>query len=75
MANYHKATLWYIEKPSPNLPNDKAINLYPSLCFFEGANVSLSRTEFPFRLMDPLIPKTLALSLPQNRPMVPKPTS
>ena len=30
-------------KPSPNLPNDKAINLYPSLCFFEGTNVSIGR--------------------------------
>lgn len=30
-------------KPSPNLPNDIAINLYPSLCFFEGTNVSVGR--------------------------------
>jgi len=30
-------------KPSPNLPNDQAINLYPSLCFFEGTNVSIGR--------------------------------
>ncbi|MCL4160035.1 UNVERIFIED_CONTAM: hypothetical protein GTU68_028009 [Idotea baltica] len=30
-------------KPSPNLPNDKSINLYPSLCFFEGTNVSIGR--------------------------------
>ncbi len=30
-------------KPSPNLPNTKAINLYPSLCFFEGTNVSIGR--------------------------------
>ncbi|MEZ4852871.1 exo-beta-N-acetylmuramidase NamZ domain-containing protein [Flavobacterium sp.] len=30
-------------KPSPNLPNDKAINLYASLCFFEGTNVSVGR--------------------------------
>ena len=30
-------------KPSPNLPNDKAVNLYPSLCFFEGTNVSIGR--------------------------------
>ncbi|TYP98764.1 uncharacterized protein YbbC (DUF1343 family) [Tenacibaculum adriaticum] len=30
-------------KPSPNLPNNKAINLYPSLCFFEGTNVSAGR--------------------------------
>ncbi|WP_179319351.1 exo-beta-N-acetylmuramidase NamZ family protein [Winogradskyella helgolandensis] len=30
-------------KPSPNLPNDVAINLYSSLCFFEGTNVSVGR--------------------------------
>ena len=30
-------------KPSPNLPNDKSINLYPSLCFFEGTNVNAGR--------------------------------
>lgn len=30
-------------KPSPNLPNAKAINLYASLCFFEGTNVSVGR--------------------------------
>jgi uncharacterized protein YbbC (DUF1343 family) len=31
------------ERPSPNLPNDQAINLYASLCFFEGTNVSVGR--------------------------------
>ena len=30
-------------KPSPNLPNEVAVNLYPSLCFFEGTNVSMGR--------------------------------
>ena len=30
-------------KPSPNLPNDKSINLYPSLCFFEGTPISAGR--------------------------------
>lgn len=30
-------------KPSPNLPNAKAVNLYPSLCFFEGTNVNAGR--------------------------------
>lgn len=38
-------------KPSPNLPNDIAINLYPSLCFFEGTNVSAGRgTETQFQI-------------------------
>jgi uncharacterized protein YbbC (DUF1343 family) len=36
--------------PSPNLPNQTAIYLYPSLCFFEGTLVSVGRgTEFPFQ--------------------------
>lgn len=30
-------------KPSPNLPNDQAINLYASLCLFEGTNISVGR--------------------------------
>ncbi len=46
-------------KPSPNLPNAKAINLYPSLAFFEGTNVSCGRgTEKQFQLFgSPLLPK------------------
>jgi len=47
-------------KPSPNLPNDKAVNLYPSLCFFEGTNVSVGRgTEQQFQIYgSPYLPKT-----------------
>lgn len=38
-------------KPSPNLPNDTAIRLYPSLCYFEGTDVSLGRgTYYPFQV-------------------------
>ncbi len=38
-------------KPSPNLPNATAINLYPSLCFFEQTNVSVGRgTATPFQI-------------------------
>lgn len=38
-------------KPSPNLPNMTAVNLYPSLCFFEGTVISIGRgTEFPFQV-------------------------
>lgn len=37
-------------KPSPNLPNDTAIALYPTLGLFEGTIVSLGRgTNFPFQ--------------------------
>lgn len=48
-------------KPSPNLPNAKSINLYPSLCFFEGTNVSAGRgTDRQFQIfgspfLDPLV--------------------
>ena len=38
--------------PSPNLPNDEAIRLYPSLCLFEGTNMSIGRgTDKPFQQM------------------------
>lgn len=52
MQKYHKKQRYAIsDKPSPNLPNDKAINLYPSLCFFEGTQVSVGRgTDFPFQM-------------------------
>ncbi|OEJ98970.1 hypothetical protein A8C32_07240 [Flavivirga aquatica] len=44
IKNYnHKLNYSLPIKPSPNLPNDKSINLYPSLCFFEGTNVSIGR--------------------------------
>ena len=37
-------------KPSPNLPNSRSINLYPSLCLFEGTNISVGRgTAYPFQ--------------------------
>lgn len=36
-------------KPSPNLPNDQAVQLYPSLCLFEGTVISVGRgTQQPF---------------------------
>jgi len=38
-------------KPSPNLPNARSINLYPSLCFFEGTPISAGRgTEMQFQI-------------------------
>ena len=37
-------------KPSPNLPNSRSVNLYPSLCLFEGTTVSIGRgTDYPFQ--------------------------
>ncbi len=39
-------------RPSPNLPNDQAIALYPSLCLFEGTRMSVGRgTPMPFQVM------------------------
>ncbi|SHG48704.1 exo-beta-N-acetylmuramidase NamZ family protein [Winogradskyella jejuensis] len=37
-------------RPSPNLPNDQSIKLYPSLGLFEGTNINAGRgTEFQFQ--------------------------
>ena len=37
--------------PSPNLQTKKAILFYPSLCFFEGTNISVGRgTDHPFEM-------------------------
>lgn len=42
--NYTHATPFELPiPPSPNLPNAQSINLYPSLCFFEGTDVSVGR--------------------------------
>ena len=51
MKNYnHNKGYSLPVKPSPNLPNTKSINLYPSLCLFEGTNISVGRgTEYPFQ--------------------------
>jgi uncharacterized protein YbbC (DUF1343 family) len=39
-------------RPSPNLPNDQAIRLYPSICLFEGTVISLGRgTPMPFQIL------------------------
>ena len=51
MKNYTHNMHYHLPiQPSPNLPNPKSINLYPSLCLFEGTNVSIGRgTEYPFQ--------------------------
>ncbi|MGH2667281.1 exo-beta-N-acetylmuramidase NamZ family protein [Flavobacterium sp.] len=59
--NYNREMSYSLPvKPSPNLPNDQAINLYASLCFFEGTNVSLGRgTEKQFQIYgSPSLPKS-----------------
>lgn len=47
-------------RPSPNLPNDQAINLYPSLGFFEGTVINAGRgTDYQFqRYGAPFFPET-----------------
>ena len=48
----HGDPYWLPVKPSPNLPNDQAIRLYPSLCFFEATPFSVGRgTYFPFQVI------------------------
>lgn len=53
MENWkHGNPYWLPVKPSPNLPNDQSIRLYPSLCFFEATNVSIGRgTYSPFQII------------------------
>ena len=42
--NYHHKKAYKLPvKPSPNLPNSRAINLYPSLGFFEGTPINAGR--------------------------------
>jgi len=57
--NYHRSMPYKLPvKPSPNLPNDQAINLYASLCLFEGTNVSVGRgTDKQFQIYgSPFLP-------------------
>ena len=71
MENYHKKKCYPIlDKPSPNLPNDRSINLYPSLCFFEGTQVSVGRgTGLPFQIYGSPFTKDLPYQF------TPRPTS
>ncbi len=50
--NYTHQTRYELPiKPSPNLPNMRAIYLYSSLCFLEGTPVSVGRgTDYPFQI-------------------------
>lgn len=50
--NYTHRSLYQLPvAPSPNLPNMKAIYLYPSTCYFEATPVSLGRgTSLPFQI-------------------------
>lgn len=52
-ANYDRSKPYFPElNPSPNLSSPEAILLYPSLCLFEGTNVSVGRgTDAPFTVI------------------------
>ncbi|MEW4925652.1 DUF1343 domain-containing protein [Algibacter sp. 2305UL17-15] len=51
IKNYTHNTFYSLPiRPSPNLPNDQSIKLYPSLGLFEGTNINAGRgTEFQFQ--------------------------
>lgn len=53
MSNYTHDSLYRLPvPPSPNLQTPNAIYLYPSLCCFEGTNVSVGRgTDMPFEVV------------------------
>jgi uncharacterized protein YbbC (DUF1343 family) len=53
VKNYDHTMLYSLPvRPSPNLPNDLSVRLYPSLCFFEATSVSVGRgTDAPFQVL------------------------
>jgi len=49
---YHQLLYDLPVRPSPNLPNLRSILLYPSLCFFEGTDISVGRgTDLQFQII------------------------
>lgn len=57
-------------RPSPNLPTYHSILLYPSLCYFEGTNISLGRgTDFPFQVFGGEYPEIGSFKFtPEDKP-------
>jgi uncharacterized protein YbbC (DUF1343 family) len=51
--NYTHASSYILPiKPSPNLPNQHSVLWYPSLCFFEGTDISVGRGTYePFQII------------------------
>jgi uncharacterized protein YbbC (DUF1343 family) len=69
--NYtHDSTYVLPIRPSPNLPNQVSIFLYPSLGFFEGTVVSIGRgTDFPFQVFGHPQFNSMQFSfIPESRP-------
>jgi uncharacterized protein YbbC (DUF1343 family) len=74
--NYTHKTYYEVPvKPSPNLPNQNSIYLYPSLCFFEGTVISCGRgTQFPFQAFgNPYLPDKGFSFTPESVPGAMKP--
>lgn len=68
VKNYKHGDVYHLPvKPSPNLPNLQAVRLYPSLCLFEGTDISVGRgTDFPFQVYgSPQLPPTDFYFIPQ----------
>ncbi len=68
VKNYKHGDVYKLPvKPSPNLPNYQAVRLYPSLCLFEGTDISVGRgTGFPFQVYgSPKLPKSDFSFVPQ----------
>ena len=68
VKNYKHGDVYHLPvKPSPNLPNHQAVRLYPSLCLFEGTDISVGRgTDFPFQVYgSPQLPPTDFYFIPQ----------
>ncbi len=69
--NYtHDSTYVLPVGPSPNLPNQTSIYLYPSLGFFEGTAISIGRgTDFPFQVFGhPALYEMPFKFTPESRP-------
>jgi uncharacterized protein YbbC (DUF1343 family) len=53
VKNYTHQTRYVLPvKPSPNLPNEQAIALYPSVCLFEGTTMCIGKgTNYPYQVI------------------------
>ena len=69
--NYSHDSIYILPiRPSPNLPNQTSIYLYPSLGLFEGTVISIGRgTDFPFQVFGHPKLKDMPFSFtPESRP-------
>jgi uncharacterized protein YbbC (DUF1343 family) len=82
VLNYHKQDAYTLPiPPSPNLPNQRAITAYASLCLFEPTTFSIGRgTVYPFQMLghpelaslltEPALPlsQIMPVSMPTSAP-------